>query len=123
VVSGNAGEGVAAYRSLRNVIDLHITDMVAGIGADGEGPVRSVVNRGVSRRYRPVGTGAGGDGVGVNGECSGYGVVGGNAVEGVAAYRSLRDVIDLHILDMVAGIGADGECLVRTGVNHHVAGG
>ena len=73
MVGGNAGEGVAAYRSLRDVIDLHIADMVAGVGGDGEGLVCSVVNRHCAGRiYCSVGTGGGGDGVGVNGECGCY---------------------------------------------------
>ena len=144
MVGGNVGEVVAAYHSLRDVIDHHITDMVASIGGDGEGLVRSVVNRGVSRRYRPVGTGGGGDGVGVDSKCSSNGVVSGNAGEGVAAYHwCYRGAIHrqgfnmvaaigadgegliptVFNLDMVAGVRGDGEGLVRTGVNHLGAGG
>jgi len=97
--------------------------MVASIGADGEGLVRTGVNRyRAGRIYCSVGIGAGGDGEGINGEAGSDGVVSGNVGEGVAGYRSFRDVIDLHITDMVAGMRGDGEGLVSTVVNHHVAG-
>ena len=63
--------------------------MVAGSWCDGEGLVSTVVNRHCAGgRYRATGTGAGGDGEGINGEAGSDGMVGLNVFEGVVAYRT-----------------------------------
>jgi len=100
--------------------------MVAGSWCDGERLIPTIFNRYIAGgRYRATGTGAGGDGVGEGVDAKGgcYGVVGGNAVEGIAICRRYREAIYRQGFNVVSGIGADGEGPILTVFNRYVAGG
>ena len=67
-----------------------------------------------------MGAVAGSDGEGINSEGGGYGVSGGNVVEGVALRWRYRGAIHRQGVNMVAGIGCDVEGLVVAVVNRGV---
>ena len=54
------------------------------------------------------------DGVGVDGEAGGDGVVRPYIREGVAGHCAYRDAVHQHVSHMVAGVRRDGEGLVTT---------
>ena len=98
--------------------------MVAGIGRNGEGLVSAMVDHYCpGGRYGTTRPGAGSYGVGVDSEAGCDGVIGGNIVEGVAAYGAYRCPVHQHINNMIAGIGRNGEGLISARINHHCPGG
>ena len=80
MAGGHVGKVVARYRTDRDAVDYHVSDMVVRVGCDGEGLVGAIANRVVTGRAdRAVGISARIHGEGVDREgrglhrCFGHG--------------------------------------------------